>query len=811
MFNALMSGPARFIAWTPDGRRIAVASRDRIIKIWDVKTGLQPVQMEGHTGPVHSVSFSADGRLLASKAEDETVRIWRCDTWEPVAIIPERTSDKWPPIANFNPTNSVLSTSSDLPAEIHLWQLDRSLIDLRESSSAHYSNAKVVLVGNTGVGKSGLGFVLANKRYRITDSTHSRHVWTLDSEPVLLDGNLVGDRETMLWDLAGQPGYRLIHQLHLNEVAVALVLFDSRSETDPFSGVPYWAQALDQATQGFPLKKFLVASRSDRGGPKVSRERINDLVRRYGFDGYFETSAKRGYGIQELREAIRQAIQWDKLPKVSTTELFVAAKQFLVAQKTEGLVIARQSELFERFSRSKMGVGASEDVFATCMMGLESAGLVKRLSFGRHVLLQPEVLDAYCGWMATAAREQPDGLGFIKEDDARNGNFGMDEDRALKDKPEEKIMLVAMTYEVITRNIAHRQETSRGTMLVFPSELNAELPDYPGGYSLAVAFLFRGPVSGIYATLAVTLLNSVVFEKKQLFKNAALFVGPRKQICGFAIEYPDKSDDALGRLTVFFEKETATEVRLLFLRFVNQQLQRLALENSVGRERIYHCADCNYTISREVVTRRIDRGETTVPCSICLRQYPLNELLEEIEVPDTQLATIDARAVEERERQARLTVLDERKRANEFHLFLCHNSKDKPEVRELAKVLLEHGVLSWVDENGILAGDRFAPKLEETIDRARVVAVVIGPSKLGRWQALEYQAALQRSVEERDEGGRPRVRLIPVLLPGASNLPEDLPAFLRGANAIDLRKKGVEDADEVRRLVQAIFHENSPY
>ena len=55
------------------------------------------------------------------------------------------------------------------------------------------------------------------------------------------------DAETLLWDLAGQPGYRLIHQLHLNEVAIALIVFDARSETDPFASVRHWERALRQA------------------------------------------------------------------------------------------------------------------------------------------------------------------------------------------------------------------------------------------------------------------------------------------------------------------------------------------------------------------------------------------------------------------------------------------------------------------------------------------------------------------------------------------------------------------------------------
>ncbi len=54
-------------------------------------------------------------------------------------------------------------------------------------------------------------------------------------------------REILLWDLAGQPGYRLIHQLHLDEVTLALIVMDALSETDPFAGVHHWDRALRAA------------------------------------------------------------------------------------------------------------------------------------------------------------------------------------------------------------------------------------------------------------------------------------------------------------------------------------------------------------------------------------------------------------------------------------------------------------------------------------------------------------------------------------------------------------------------------------
>ncbi|MFE8604951.1 toll/interleukin-1 receptor domain-containing protein [Archangium violaceum] len=137
-------------------------------------------------------------------------------------------------------------------------------------------------------------------------------------------------------------------------------------------------------------------------------------------------------------------------------------------------------------------------------------------------------------------------------------------------------------------------------------------------------------------------------------------------------------------------------------------------------------------------------------------------------------------------------------------MFLCHNSKDKQDVRLLAKLLLGQGILPWVDETGILAGAQFVPEIERVIDQAPAVAVIVGPHSMGPWQKQEYYAFLQRFVEHRSEQGRMRLRLIPLLLPGAPQ-PEELPPFLRGFNWVDFRDRGLEDRPELRKLVNAIL------
>jgi len=64
------------VAFSPDGRRIASASYDRTVKVWDAGSGQETLTLKGHTGSVEDVTFSPDGRRIASASADGTVKIW---------------------------------------------------------------------------------------------------------------------------------------------------------------------------------------------------------------------------------------------------------------------------------------------------------------------------------------------------------------------------------------------------------------------------------------------------------------------------------------------------------------------------------------------------------------------------------------------------------------------------------------------------------------------------------------------------------------------------------------------------------------
>jgi WD40 repeat protein len=63
-------------AYSPDGRYIATAGDDRLVRIWSADTGKELLTLRGHNDGINRVAFSPDGRALASASEDSTVRVW---------------------------------------------------------------------------------------------------------------------------------------------------------------------------------------------------------------------------------------------------------------------------------------------------------------------------------------------------------------------------------------------------------------------------------------------------------------------------------------------------------------------------------------------------------------------------------------------------------------------------------------------------------------------------------------------------------------------------------------------------------------
>ena len=324
---------------TPDGRFAVSGSSDSTVKVWDLVAGTCVGTLEGHQEDVHSVAISRGGSWIASTGfTDTTVRLWDWKSGSCLQVIKHKDS---PVSVTFSPDGARLVVgTADGP--IYVYRLTGLHPQPSAETARRYVNAKVVLLGEGTVGKTSLAHRLIEDQYVIRDRTHGMNVWRLDL-PLPPDATL--EREALLWDLAGQEDYRLIHQLFLDETALALLVINPQNN-DPFAEAGDWLKALETAAANHASKRnaarLLVFSQVDVGGRKLGNTKIERFRDQYGFADWVDTSAKTGENCSDrsnaghpskLKQLIASSIPWDKLPWTSTPRLLAELKSAVLAMR----------------------------------------------------------------------------------------------------------------------------------------------------------------------------------------------------------------------------------------------------------------------------------------------------------------------------------------------------------------------------------------------------------------------------------------------------------------------------------------------
>lgn len=97
-----------------------------------------------------------------------------------------------------------------------------------------------------------------------------------------------------------------------------------------------------------------------------------------------------------------------------------------------------------------------------------------------------------------------------------------------------------------------------------------------------------------------------------------------------------------------------------------------------------------------------------------------------------------------------------------LRLFLCHSSDDKPRVREFYKRLQSDGFDPWLDEENILAGQKWEDAIEEAVAGADVVIVCLSTHSVNKEGYVQKEIKLALDAADKKPEGT--IYIIPVKL-----------------------------------------------
>jgi small GTP-binding protein len=181
-------------------------------------------------------------------------------------------------------------------------------------------HGRVVLIGDSSVGKTSIVNRLIDERFNANEQTTVGANWQLYS--TVIDGMRV---EFQIWDTAGQEKFRSLGPLYYRNALGAVAVFDVTSRPS-FENIGGWITAFT-AVAGAETVVVIAANKCDAEGParRVGAKEAIDWATECGAQ-VFETSAMTGQNVKQLFEALAEEVVHlqPKRQKKKTEELAAA-------------------------------------------------------------------------------------------------------------------------------------------------------------------------------------------------------------------------------------------------------------------------------------------------------------------------------------------------------------------------------------------------------------------------------------------------------------------------------------------------------
>ncbi|KZS95280.1 ras-domain-containing protein [Sistotremastrum niveocremeum HHB9708] len=176
-------------------------------------------------------------------------------------------------------------------------------------SSPELVNCKILLIGNSSVGKSSLLLRFSDEQWLPEDESSA----TIGVDFRVCKMDVKGKKVKLsIWDTAGQERFRTITSSYYRGAQGIILVYDV-SNRDSFEALPRWFSELETYVSA-SVVKILVGNKLDKEfSRQVSEEEGRNFAERMGMQ-FLEASAKTSVGVKEaFQEVVEKILETPEL------------------------------------------------------------------------------------------------------------------------------------------------------------------------------------------------------------------------------------------------------------------------------------------------------------------------------------------------------------------------------------------------------------------------------------------------------------------------------------------------------------------
>ena len=565
-----------------------VGALDATVRLWDPAENLCLGELAIEDA-VLSVCFGAAGKVLLVRTitQVHVVRVQQAATNALVPICRYDLTGAFEPVRTsmaLHPTLGLLATiDEDDRRAIKIERLRLGdLIRYADLDHRSCRAATVCFLGGRGAGKTNLIRALRSEPFTTAQEDHAFRA-SLLPPPAPEQPDLV--QETILWDPPSRGDHPLVQRIDggIADVAVAVLSPVGKDPLGP-DNIDRWRTALRSwvSMSRQQQTSLLVAINRSEALSPTGPGSAAEVARELGVDQVYLVSVKAGAGIDAIRTAISQSIDWPATTSFHSFGILEDVQAFIEGQRGRGRYLVSAADLRANFVETHPTTSQhvqSGDAFKRALQVLQARGQIhlfvrsdEETNFG--VLLTRSYYHVYASAMIVGAEADEKQMGRLPLEEALSGDgrqMVLPECDRINDPIQERRVLADVVENLVHHRLAQKVSADGSAYLVFPRSVIRVLDasKYPPDRSWEVT----GPIEEIFHS-AVVRFSALAghYPRVESWRNAAMFDLPSGGRCGLVIA----PEENVMRVSVFFQGVTSAEQRDSFAGLVERMFRSRA-------------------------------------------------------------------------------------------------------------------------------------------------------------------------------------------------------------------------------------------